>query len=242
MYETTLKPQGEADNNGGLDNGGEVNKGSNGQIVNNVFEGENLELSDTVIHIGGGDSVFQEIVAVSTVTPPREDVNDLLYEEQQLEEEEELGGQGGVLAPLYLEVQSTANPYGSDTSQVTIVYPTPPGEEWEEAASPVFIPHPVFVPERGQKDRIRQEVEQRIVLEEKRLEEEERERKEEIIRREENAQRLIQEEERRRQEVEYWRQQVQQEEELRLRMREEKEQEERQIKEEEEERLRREKE
>ena len=113
--------------------------------------------------------------------------------------------------------------------------------------SPVFIPHPVFVPERGQKDRIRQEVEQRIVLEEKRLEEEERKRKEEIIRREENAQRLIQEEERRRQEVEYWRQQVQQEEErrrqeeeLRLRIREEKEQEERQI--EEEERLRREKE
>ena len=104
------------------------------------------------------------------------------------------------------------------------------------------------MPERGQKDRIRQEVEQRIVLEEKRLEEEERKRKEEIIRREENAQRLIQEEERRRQEVEYWRQQVQQEEErrrqeeeLRLRIREEKEQEERQI-EEEEERLRREKE
>ena len=96
--------QGDVDNNGGLDNGGEVNKGSNSQIVNNVFEGENLELSDTVIHIGGGDSVFQEIVAVSTVTPPREDVNDLLYEEQQLEEEEELGGQGGVLAPLYLEV------------------------------------------------------------------------------------------------------------------------------------------
>ena len=114
--------------------------------------------------------------------------------------------------------------------------------------SPVFIPHPVFVPERGEKDRIRQEVEQRIVLEEKRLEEEERKRKEEIIRREENAQRLIQEEERRRQEVEYWRQQVQQEEErrrqeeeLRLRIREEKEQEERKIKEEEE-RLRREKE
>merc|ERR1719458_764845 len=248
MYETTLKPQGDVDNNGGLDSGGEVNKGSNGQIVNNVFEGENLELSDTVIHIGGGESVFQEIFAVSTLPPPREDVNDLLYEEQQLEEEEELGGQGGVLAPLYLEVQSTGNPYGSDISQVTIVYPTPPGEEWEEAASPVFIPHPVFVPERGQKDRIRQEVEQRIVLEEKRLEEEERKRKEEIIRREENAQRLIQEEERRRQEVEYWRQQVQQEEErrrqeeeLRLRIREEKEQEERQI-EEEEERLRREKE
>ena len=98
--------QGEVDNNGGLDNGGEVNKGSNGQIVNNVFEGENPELSDTVIHIGGsgGESVFQEIFAVSTVPPPREDVNDLLYEEQQLEEEEELGGQGGVLAPLYLEV------------------------------------------------------------------------------------------------------------------------------------------
>merc|ERR550519_935948 len=239
MYETTLKPQGEVDNNGGLDNGGEVNKGSNGQIVNNVFEGENPELSDTVIHIGGsgGESVFQEIFAVSTLPPPREDVNDLLYEEQQLEEEEELSGQGGVLAPIYLEVQSTGNPYGSDISQVTIVYPTPPGEEWEEAASPVFIPHPVFVPERGEKDRIRQEVEQRIVLEEKRLEEEERKRKEEIIRREEHAQRLIHEEERRRQEVEYWRQQEQ----LRLRIREEKEQEERQIKEEEE-RLRREKE
>ena len=107
--------------------------------------------------------------------------------------------------------------------------------------SPVFIPHPVFVPERGEKDRIRQEVEERIVLEEKRLEEEERRRKLEIIRREENAQRLVQEEERRRQEVEYWRQQVQeeeerrrQEEELRLRLREEKEQEERKIKEEEE--------
>ena len=105
--------------------------------------------------------------------------------------------------------------------------------------SPVFVPHPVFVPERGEKDRIRQEVEQRIVLEEKRLEEEERRRKEEM---------MIQEEERRRQEVEYWRQQVQeeeerrrQEEELRLRIREEKEQEEREIKEEEE-RLRREQE
>ena len=114
--------------------------------------------------------------------------------------------------------------------------------------SPVFIPHPVFVPERGEKDRIRQEVEERIVLEEKRLEEEERRRKLEIIRREENAQRLVQEEERRRQEVEYWRQQVQEEEErrrqegeLRLRIREEKEQEERKIKEEEE-RLRREQE
>merc|ERR1719275_227940 len=90
MYETTLKPQGDVDNNGGLDNGGEVNKGSNGQIVNNVFEGENPELSDTVIHIGGsgGESVFQEIFAVSTLPPPREDVNDLLYEERQLEEEE----------------------------------------------------------------------------------------------------------------------------------------------------------
>jgi len=225
-------------------------KQSNTQIVNNVFEGENPKLGDTIIHIGGGggDSVFQEIVAVSTVTPPREAVNNFLYEEQQLEREEEQSGQGGVLAPLYVEAQSTGNHYSSDTPQVTIVYPTPPGEEWEEAASPVFIPHPVFVPERGEKDRIRQEVEQRIVLEEKRLEDEERKRKEEIIRREENAQRLIQEEERRRQEVEYWRQQVQQEEErrrqeeeLRLRIREEKEQEERKIKEEEE-RLRREKE
>ena len=114
--------------------------------------------------------------------------------------------------------------------------------------SPVFIPHPVFVPERGEKDRIRQEVEERIVLEEKRLEEEERRRKEEIIRREENAQRLIQEEERRRQEVEYWRRKVQeeeerrrQEEELRLKIKEEEEMEARKIKEEEE-RLRREKE
>ena len=90
----------------------------------------------------------------------------------------------------------------------------------------MFIPHPVFVPERGEKDRIRQEVEQRIVEEERRLEEEERRRKElEEMRRieeleerrriEENEARLIQEEERRRQEVEYWRQQVQEEEERR---------------------------
>ena len=90
----------------------------------------------------------------------------------------------------------------------------------------MFIPHPVFVPERGEKDRIRQEVEQRIVEEERRLEEEERRRKElEEMRRieeleerrriEENETRLIQEEERRRQEVEYWRQQVQEEEERR---------------------------
>ena len=90
----------------------------------------------------------------------------------------------------------------------------------------MFIPHPVFVPERGEKDRIRQEVEQRIVEEERRLEEEERRRKElEEVRRieeleerrriEENEARLIQEEERRRQEVEYWRQQVQEEEERR---------------------------
>merc|ERR1712083_745404 len=57
-----------------------------------------------------------------------------------------------------------------------------PGEEREEAPSPVFIPHPVFVPERGEKDRIRQEVEERIVLEEKRLEEEERRRQEEELR------------------------------------------------------------
>ena len=90
----------------------------------------------------------------------------------------------------------------------------------------MFIPHPVFVPERGEKDRIRQEVEQRIVEEEKRLEEEERRRKEleklkrieelkKVRRIEENEARLIQEEERRRQEVEYWRQQVQEEEERR---------------------------
>ena len=81
----------------------------------------------------------------------------------------------------------------------------------------MFIPHPVFVPEKGEKDRIRQEVEQRIVEEERRLEEEERRRKEleELRRIEENEARLIQEEERRRQEVEYWRQQVQEEEERR---------------------------
>ena len=97
--------------------------------------------------------------------------------------------------------------------------------------SPVFIPHPVFVPERGEKDRIRQEVEQRIVEEERRLEEEERRRKElEELRKIENEARLIQEEERRRQEVEYWRQQVQEEEErrrqeqeLRIRQQEEEE-------------------
>merc|ERR550517_1787592 len=257
MYETTLKPQANVDN-GGFDNRGEVNnmeENNNGQIVNEIFEDKNQqnypELGDSVIHIGegGGDSVFQEIVPVSTLTPTREAANNFLYEEQhEEEEEEEMSSQGGVLAPLYVEAQSTGNHYDSDKSQVTIVYPTPPGEEWEEAGSPVFIPHPVFVPERGEKDRIRQEVEERIVLEEKRLEEEERRRKLEIIRREENAQRLVQEEERRRQEVEYWRQQVQeeeerrrQEEELRLRIREEKEQEERKIKEEEE-RLRREKE
>merc|ERR1719347_1102438 len=66
MYETTLKPQADVDNNGGADNGGEVNKESNGKIVNNV-----KKLDDTVIHIGGGggDTVYQEIVAVST-TPP----------------------------------------------------------------------------------------------------------------------------------------------------------------------------
>ena len=81
----------------------------------------------------------------------------------------------------------------------------------------MFIPHPVFVPERGEKDRIREEVEQRIVEEERRLEEEERRRKEleEVRRIEENEARLIQEEERRRQEVEYWRQQVQEEDERR---------------------------
>ena len=102
--------------------------------------------------------------------------------------------------------------------------------------SPVFIPHPVFVPERGEKDRIRQEVEQRIVEEEKRLEEEERRRKEleELRRIEENKARLIQEEERRRQEVEYWRQQVQEEEERRrqeqeLRIKQQEEQQEEEV-------------
>ena len=81
----------------------------------------------------------------------------------------------------------------------------------------MFIPRPVFVPERGEKDRIREEVEQRIVEEERRPEEEERRRKEleEVRRIEENEARLIQEEERRRQEVEYWRQQVQEEDERR---------------------------
>ena len=115
---------------------------------------------------------------------------------------------------------------------------------WFPLCSPVFIPHPVFVPERGEKDRIRQEVEQRIVEEERRLEEEERRRKEleemkrieeleEQRRFEENEARLIQEEERRRQEVEYWRQQVQEEEErrrqeqeLRIRQQEENQEEE----------------
>merc|ERR550517_566886 len=257
MYETTLKPQATMDN-GGSDNRGEVNnmeENNNGQIVNEIFEDENQqnypELGDSVIHIGegGGDSVFQEIVPVSTLTPTREAANNFLYEEQHEEQhEDEMSGQDGSLAPLYVEAQSTGNHYGLDTPQVTIVYPTPPGEDWEEAPSPVFVPHPVFVPERGEKDRIRQEVEQRIVLEEKRLEEEERRRKEEMMRREENEQRLIQEEERRRQEVEYWRQQVQeeeerrrQEEELRLRIREEEEKKQQQIKEAEE-RLRREQE
>merc|ERR550517_2282803 len=257
MYETTLKPQANVDN-GGSDNRGEVNnmeENNNGQIVNEIFEDKNQqnypELGDSVIHIGegGGDSVFQEIVPVSTLTPTREAANNFLYEEQHEEQhEDEMSGQDGSLAPLYVEAQSTGNHYGSDTPQVTIVYPTPPGEDWEEAPSPVFLPHPVFVPERGEKDRIRQEVEQRIVLEEKRLEEEERRRKEEMMRREENEQRLIQEEERRRQEVEYWRQQVQeeeerrrQEEELRLRIREEEEKKQQQIKEAEE-RLRREQE
>merc|ERR1719397_2448926 len=223
MYETTLKPQANVDN-GGSDNRGKVNnmeENNNGQIVNEIFEDKNQqnypELGDSVIHIGegGGDSVFQEIVPVSTLTPTREAVNNFLYEEQHEEQhEDEMSGQDGSLAPLYVEAQS-GNHYGPDTPQVTIVYPTPPGEDWEEAPSPVFLPHPVFVPERGEKDRIRQEVEQRIVLEEKRLEEEERRRKEEMMRREEDEQRLIQEEERRRQEVEYWRQQVQEEEERR---------------------------
>ena len=105
--------------NGGSDNRGEVSieESNNGQIVNEIFEDENQqnypELDDTVIHIGddGGDNVFQEIVPVSTVTPSREADNDFLYEEQQQyeekheqHEEDEMSGQDGGLAPLYVEV------------------------------------------------------------------------------------------------------------------------------------------
>merc|ERR1719300_1945699 len=125
MYETTLKPQADADN-GGSNNGGEVNNmENNNQIVNNVFGSENQhnndpDLGETIIHIGGGgiDTVFQEIVPASSVTPPKETVNNFLYEEQlKKEEEREMSRQGGVLAPLYVEAQSTGNHYGPETSQ-----------------------------------------------------------------------------------------------------------------------------
>ena len=83
---------------------------NNNQIVNNVFGSENQhnnnpDLGETIIHIGGGgiDTVFQEIVPASSVTPPKETVNNFLYEEQ-LKKEEEMSSQGGVLAPLYVEV------------------------------------------------------------------------------------------------------------------------------------------
>ena len=90
--------------NGGSNNGGEVNSKTSSQIVDKVFKEKNPELGETVFHIGGvGDTVFQEIVAVSTLTPPREAVNNFLYEEQQ-EEEEEMLNQGGGLAPIYVEV------------------------------------------------------------------------------------------------------------------------------------------
>ena len=90
--------------NGGSNNGGEVNSKTSSQIVDKVFEEKNPDLGETVFHIGGvGDTVFQEIVAVSTLTPPREAVNNFLYEEQQ-EEEEEMLNQGGGLAPIYVEV------------------------------------------------------------------------------------------------------------------------------------------
>ena len=94
--------------NGGSNNGGEVNSKTSSQIVDKMFEEKNPELGETVFHIGGvGDTVFQEIVAVSTLTPPRETVNNFLYEEQQEEEEEEeeeMLNQGGGLAPIYVEV------------------------------------------------------------------------------------------------------------------------------------------
>ena len=86
-----------------------MEENNNGQIVNEIFEDKNQqnypELGDSVIHIGegGGDSVFQEIVPVSTLTPPREAVNNFLYEEQQ-QHEDEMSGQDGSLAPLYVEV------------------------------------------------------------------------------------------------------------------------------------------
>ena len=83
---------------------------NNNQIVNNIFGSENQhnsnpDLGETIIHIGGGgiDTVFQEIVPASSVTPPKETVNNFLYEEQ-LKMEEEMSRQGGVLAPLYVEV------------------------------------------------------------------------------------------------------------------------------------------
>ena len=91
--------------NGGSNNGGEVNSKTSSQIVDKVFKEKNPELGETVFHIGGvGDTVFQEILAVSTLTPPREAVNNFLYEEQQEEEEEEMLNQGGGLAPIYVEV------------------------------------------------------------------------------------------------------------------------------------------
>ena len=90
--------------NGGSNNGGEVNSKTSSQIVDKVFEEKNPELGETVFHIGGvGDTVFQEIVVVSTLTPPREAVNNFLYEEEE-EEEEEMLNQGGGLAPIYVEV------------------------------------------------------------------------------------------------------------------------------------------
>ena len=89
-----------------------MEESNNGQIVNEIFEEKYQqnypELGDTVIHIGGGDggdTVFQEIIPVSTVTPPREAANNFLYEEQHEEQhEDETSGQDGGLAPLYVEV------------------------------------------------------------------------------------------------------------------------------------------
>ena len=88
-----------------------MEESNNGQIVNEIFEDKNQqnypELGDSVIHIGegGGDSVFQEIVPVSTLTPTREAANNFLYEEQHEEQhEDEMSGQDGSLAPLYVEV------------------------------------------------------------------------------------------------------------------------------------------
>ena len=88
-----------------------MEENNNGQIVNEIFEDKNQQnypqLDDTVIHIGGGggDTVFQEIVPVSTLTPTREAANNFLYEEQHEEQhEDEMSGQDGSLAPLYVEV------------------------------------------------------------------------------------------------------------------------------------------